>query len=374
MKKAGTMFIKNLRYLCLVGVIAIGLMTIVGTGGVGGGGGETPSNTPPTASITSPTDGSAYTQGDTISFSGTGEDAEDGTLSGASLLWTSSIDDQIGTGTSFTRDDLSAGTHTITLTATDSEEATGSDSVSITISSEAYVETFPIPDAIQPYLEGIEHDGTYLWASVSRLAPEVRVYEIDPPDGTILRSYLQNHYNPASSNVIGLAYDSANNLIYNHVYPYGPIYAVDASTLVEVSGSSISAPASWIHDIAFDSDNQILWAVTGDAIHANYRIYKIRPSDGSFIGSFTTPTNAPNPSGLAWDGTYLWVADSDQNLYQINQNQALVDGNCNNSILQEFYMPDLGVPVGRLAWDGSFLWTASSADGLFYKIDVGNLP
>jgi hypothetical protein len=39
MKKAGTMFIKNLRYLYLVGVIAIGLMTIIGTGGGGGGSG-----------------------------------------------------------------------------------------------------------------------------------------------------------------------------------------------------------------------------------------------------------------------------------------------------------------------------------------------
>ena len=41
MKKTGTMFIKNLRYLCLIGVIALGLMTIVGTGGGGGGGGGT---------------------------------------------------------------------------------------------------------------------------------------------------------------------------------------------------------------------------------------------------------------------------------------------------------------------------------------------
>jgi hypothetical protein len=45
MKKAGTMFIKNLRYLCLVGVIALGLMTIVGTGGGGGGGGASTSTT-----------------------------------------------------------------------------------------------------------------------------------------------------------------------------------------------------------------------------------------------------------------------------------------------------------------------------------------
>lgn len=38
MKKVRNGFIKNFRYLCLIGVIALGLMTIVGTGGGGGGG------------------------------------------------------------------------------------------------------------------------------------------------------------------------------------------------------------------------------------------------------------------------------------------------------------------------------------------------
>ncbi len=38
MKKVRDRFIKNLRYLCLIGVIALGLMTIVGTDGGGGGG------------------------------------------------------------------------------------------------------------------------------------------------------------------------------------------------------------------------------------------------------------------------------------------------------------------------------------------------
>lgn len=90
-------------------------------------------NNSPTATITSPSDSSKYTQGDTISFSGTGEDAEDGTLTGSLLVWTSNIDGQIGTGTSFSRDDLSVGSHTISLTATDSSGATGSDSIAITV-------------------------------------------------------------------------------------------------------------------------------------------------------------------------------------------------------------------------------------------------
>ena len=90
-------------------------------------------NTPPTADITSPLNGSTYYEDDPISFNGSGYDAEDGPLTGSSLVWTSSIDGQIGTGESFIRNDLSVGTHTITLTATDSNGATGSDSVSITV-------------------------------------------------------------------------------------------------------------------------------------------------------------------------------------------------------------------------------------------------
>jgi PKD repeat protein len=92
-------------------------------------------NQPPTASITSPAAGSSSVQGTTVSFGGTGSDPEDGSLSGASLVWTSSLDGQIGTGTSFSKTNLSVGTHTITLTATDSKGAIGTASRSITVTA-----------------------------------------------------------------------------------------------------------------------------------------------------------------------------------------------------------------------------------------------
>ena len=94
----------------------------------------------PTATITSPSDGTVYTEGDSITFGGSGSDAEDGDLTGSSLVWTSSIDGEIGMGESFTTSDLSVGTHVIILTAIDSLGTTGNESLSITISSISYGE------------------------------------------------------------------------------------------------------------------------------------------------------------------------------------------------------------------------------------------
>ena len=92
-----------------------------------------PPNTLPTASIIGPADGSTFLTSEVITLSGSGNDVEDGALTGASLVWTSDLDAQIGTGATFTAS-LSAGIHTITLTATDSLGATGTASVSVTVS------------------------------------------------------------------------------------------------------------------------------------------------------------------------------------------------------------------------------------------------
>ncbi|MEE9423733.1 MAG: right-handed parallel beta-helix repeat-containing protein [Methylococcales bacterium] len=88
-------------------------------------------STPPAASITAPTDGSGFTVGDNISFTGTGTDPEDGDVT-ASLSWNSGLDGAIGTGGSFSTT-LSEGTHTITATATDSDSLTGSVTLTVTV-------------------------------------------------------------------------------------------------------------------------------------------------------------------------------------------------------------------------------------------------
>ena len=110
------------------------LLLIISCLSCGGGEDKGPVQNPPTVTITGPNDFSTHIQGDVIQFTGRAEDAEDGALSGDSLVWTSSIDGRIGTGASLKKL-ISAGQHTITLTATDSKGAAASASITVIVSS-----------------------------------------------------------------------------------------------------------------------------------------------------------------------------------------------------------------------------------------------
>ncbi|MEO7456242.1 MAG: PKD domain-containing protein [Gemmatimonadaceae bacterium] len=96
-----------------------------------------PANQSPTATISSPTSGSGVLQGQGVTFTGSASDPESGTLSGTSLQWRSSIDGAIGSGTTFSKSNLSIGTHTITLTATDPQGAASSRSITLTVTGPA---------------------------------------------------------------------------------------------------------------------------------------------------------------------------------------------------------------------------------------------
>ncbi len=93
---------------------------------------NTLANEAPVVSMTSPSDGTSVTVGDSIEFAASASDAEDGDVS-ASLAWSSDIDGDIGSGSTFSFAGLSVGPHVITATATDSMGRTGSSSVAVTI-------------------------------------------------------------------------------------------------------------------------------------------------------------------------------------------------------------------------------------------------
>src|SRR5581483_6477515 len=89
----------------------------------------------PEVVITSPATGIKVKTGSSVSFTGIASSL-DGVLT-QNLTWTSSRDGAIGSGGSFTKSNLSAGTHTITASATDSHKLTGTATVQLVVENDA---------------------------------------------------------------------------------------------------------------------------------------------------------------------------------------------------------------------------------------------
>ena len=90
-----------------------------------------PVGEPPVAEITHPGT-ETRPAGSSVPFIGNANDPEDGALTGGSLVWVSNLAGEIGRGETFSVT-LSAGTHTVTLTATDSDGNTGTDQITFTM-------------------------------------------------------------------------------------------------------------------------------------------------------------------------------------------------------------------------------------------------
>ena len=82
------------------------------------------------------------------------------------------------------------------------------------------------------------------------------------------------------------------------------------------------------------------------------------PQPGDVLLRFPSP--ASSPSGLAWDGTHLWVADDGTNMvYKVDP----ADGTVRSS----FKSP--GSQPRGLVWDGTNLWHSDDATRKLYKLD-----
>jgi hypothetical protein len=98
---------------------------------VGGGGGTT--NIPPTVSITSPTDGDSFSEGDVVTVNATASDS-DGTIDEVELFV-----DNVSQGTDMTAPyswdltGLGIGSYTLRVVATDDDNATAEDMIGITV-------------------------------------------------------------------------------------------------------------------------------------------------------------------------------------------------------------------------------------------------
>ena len=87
----------------------------------------------PVTSIDSPTSGSTIPTGSSITLEGSALDADDGSLTGSSLVWTSDVEGLIGEGNQVNFSPVNDGTHTIKLKATDSDADFGEDTIALTV-------------------------------------------------------------------------------------------------------------------------------------------------------------------------------------------------------------------------------------------------
>jgi hypothetical protein len=93
-----------------------------------------PPNTAPTVTIQAPANGAIVVAGTSVTFTGTATDTQDGNISG-SLVWSSNLQGQLGTGASLTTSSLSVGPHAITASVTDSGGLSGSAAIVVTVNA-----------------------------------------------------------------------------------------------------------------------------------------------------------------------------------------------------------------------------------------------
>ena len=94
---------------------------------------STTTNTAPTVTISAPSNLTTILQGTALTFTGSASDKEDGSLT-SKLAWTSNLSGTLGVGGSFSRV-LSAGTHTIKASVTDSRGLTTLKQLTVTVTA-----------------------------------------------------------------------------------------------------------------------------------------------------------------------------------------------------------------------------------------------
>ncbi len=101
-------------------------------------------------------------------------------------------------------------------------------------------------------------------------------------------------------------------------------------------------------------DGQHLWVADLDSA----KLYEIDPAAGTVLASIDAP--GYQPMGLAWDGSQLWVMDAlDKTAYAVDPK---------SGITKRALPLDTGSAKG-ITWDGSALWTVDARAGVISRLD-----
>jgi hypothetical protein len=240
-----------------------------------------PPNTEPLVAITAPASGQTFMQGQSVGFSGTASDLEQGSLS-TSLRWTSSRDGNLGTGATITAGSLTVGTHTVTASVTDAGGLTGTATRMIVIqaaSGTVGFEDFSFGSGVdqdanrvtgsKPESKLWHYDGLW-WATLYNPAGGGghRIHALDPTTQTWLNTgVLVDERKTSRQDVLwtgqklyfaSRAGSGTDNRLYRFSYdPAGPAYTLDAGFPVAIPSAFTEAMT-----IARDSTGKLWVAYT----------------------------------------------------------------------------------------------------------------
>ncbi|MBF0099538.1 MAG: PKD domain-containing protein [Desulfobacterales bacterium] len=217
--------------------------------------------------IINPASESNYTEGDAITFTGNATDPANGQLNNITLAWTSNIDRQLGTGDTVTKSNLSIGRHTITLTATDTNGVSSTDTITITVQKRIFPPQVRItsPETSRTYISKI---------------PIRCISSASDIDGLIV-SYLWNFGDGQTS----------TEMQPQHTYERGGTYSVKVSVKDNDGGVAEDSITIWVNNspsVSISSPTNNSSYVLGDIIRFQAQASDIEDGqldDGAFSWS-----------------------------------------------------------------------------------------
>jgi hypothetical protein len=301
----------------------------------------------PTVTISTPVTGTLVQPTDSVAFSGSASDNQDGVLSGG-LQWTSSLDGAIGTGASFSRL-LSIGVHTVTAMVTDSSGSVGIASITVEVRGGGDIgyRDFSYPAAVEagnsneataqkPESKLWYHDGTW-WAVLYRTAAGAhRIHRLDLATQTWVDIGVSVDPRPESKQDVlwdgaelymasRFAGSPAQNRLYRFSYQSAlKTWTLDSGFPVDISGGGTESMT-----IAKDSTNTLWIAYT---LNSTVVVNRTVGSDTQWGTPFTLPVaqgvsidaddiagviSMPGKIGVFWTNQktqsdyFAWHADGD---------------------------------------------------------------
>ncbi|MEW5802182.1 MAG: putative Ig domain-containing protein [bacterium] len=201
-----------------------------------------PTNNPPGVSMSSPSSGAIYEYGDMIWFEASVYDEEDGELPPNSIVWTSSLIGPFGTGTSVPYDLLPSGMQEITVTVTDSDGNTVTETVVITINEP------PIPTDTPPSVVISSPGDGSIFAFGDAICFDAWVYDEEdgwlPPDAVVWTLSSIGQIGTGT----GFCYGTGTEFSYNNLLPPGiheitvTVTDSDNNTATEIVTITINQP------------------------------------------------------------------------------------------------------------------------------------